>query len=424
MLPSFISLPPEHISLLRLVADEASARGVAAYVVGGFVRDLLLEHPGLDLDIVIQGDAPALARALAKKHGGKVTAHMHFHTATWALDRGPRTKDGGLPAAIDLITARREMYARPGALPEVTPSTIEEDVRRRDFTINTLAVRLDGEHFGELYDPFNGADDIRQGLVRVLHPGSFIDDPTRIFRAARYEQRYGFRIEPGTLALIPGGCALLGALSAERLRHELDLILDEPHAAATLARLDGLGVLEASGGLPWSADVFGRLDAALAAGAAVDWDLGEPQAELSMRRILGYSSWLLDLAPAQIEALQARLVFPLVVLKPVRAAAALYADLGALSGARPSQWAERLDELPLAAVYAVYLASGEQALETYAVRWRMIRAHTDGETLKVLGLPPGPRYKKILSRLRAAWLDGEVGSVEQEKDLLEKLLST
>jgi tRNA nucleotidyltransferase (CCA-adding enzyme) len=437
MLPSFLALPPEQLSLLRLVADEAVRRGLSVYIVGGFVRDLLLAHPSLDFDIVVEGDAPALARALAKKHGGKVTAHPKFGTAVWILDRRRWTMDGGLPPAVDLISSRRETYARPAALPDVTPSTIDDDIRRRDFTINTLAVRLDGEHFGELYDLFNGKADIERGLVRALHDASFFDDPTRLFRAVRYEQRYGFEIESQTLKWMDKARPLVAQLSAERARHELDLIFDEPRAVAMLARLDELGLLKAIADvLPWSANLRQRLDAALEAVPSPVWGFELPEAGIQLppagtsRRILGYSLWLLELSPAEIDSVQSRLVFPLTVYHAARAASQLRADLPTLSGeapsgsdgGAPSKWVDRLGGVPLEAIYAVYLVSGEKALEAYAAHWRHIHPKTDGEALKALGIPPGPAYKKILLRLRAAWLDGEVASAEQEKSLLEKLL--
>lgn len=433
MLPSFLTLPPAQLSLLRLIADEAAARELPAYLVGGVVRDLLLGRPSLDFDIVVEGDAVPLARALAKKQGGKVTAHTRFGTATWFLDDGPGTKDESLPPFIDLITARRERYPYPAALPDVTPSTLEDDIRRRDFSINALAVRLDGAHFGQLYDLQNGQDDLQRGLIRVLHARSFGDDPTRLFRAVRYEQRYGFQIEPQTLTLIPPARDLVGELSAERLRHELDLMLDEPLAAAMLARLDELGLLKVIADvLPWSAALRWRLDSALELLPAPEWGLAATLSGLPLRRVLGYTLWLLDLVPDEIEALQKRLVFPKAVLENVRAAARLTLDLPMLSGAsapgsggaKPSKWAERLDGVPVPAIYAVFLVSGEKALETYIAHWRHIQPQTDGEALKALGVSPGPAYKKILRRLRAAWLDGEVASAEQEKTLLEELLAT
>ncbi len=420
MLPAFLALPPEQLTLLRLVADEASARGVAAYLVGGVVRDLLLGHPSLDFDIVVVGDAVALARSLARKHGGKVTAHVKFGTARLEsiAHRTPHF-------ALDLITARRETYAWPAALPDVTPSTFEDDIHRRDFTINTLAVRLDGVHFGQLCDLFNGASDIAGGIIRVLHPASFLDDPTRIFRAVRYEQRYAFKIAPETLALIPAALPLLATLSAERARHELDLIFAESNAASMLARLDELGVLKAlENALPWGMDLHERLSSGLLVDAGPEWHQTLRYAGIPFRSIVGYSLWLLDLSLSAIDAAQSRLTFPLAVLNSIRAAATLRTDLPALSGSAPSKWVERLGGVPLPAIYAVFLVSGQKALETYASHWQHIHPKTDGDALKALGLPPGPAYKKILLRLRAAWLDGEVASAQQEKVLLEKLISS
>lgn len=441
MLPAFLALLPEQLTLLRLVADEAAARGVAAYLVGGVVRDLLLGRPGLDFDIVVVGDAVALARALAKKYGGKLTAHPRFGTATVETREGMRENSQeqrkeyskqsdfyslfSALSSLDFITARRETYSQPAALPDVTPSTLEDDLNRRDFTINTLAVRLDGAHFGELYDLHQGADDIARGIIRVLHPASFLDDPTRIFRAVRYEQRYGFAIAPETLALIPAARPHVAALSAERVRHEFDLIFDEPNAVSMLNRLDELGMLKAvENALPWGADLRERLAAGLSADPGPQWDATLRYAGIPFRWIVGYTLWLLDLTQSEIDSTQARLVFPLSVLTSLRSAARLRVDLPLFSGAAPSKWVERLRGVPLPAIYAVYLVSGEPALEMYASHWQHIHPKTDGDTLKALGLPPGPAYKKILLRLHAAWLDGEVASAEQEKALLEKLLTT
>jgi len=426
MLPAFLTLPPEELAFLRLIADEATSRNLPAYIVGGFVRDLVMGHPSLDFDIVIVGDAIALARALARKHGGTVTAHPRFGTATWTVDSGGWKVENGsrLPSAIDLATARRESYARTAALPDTTPSTIEDDIGRRDFTINTLALRLDGAHFGELYDLYNGKADIERGLVRVLHPGSFLDDPTRLFRAVRYEQRYGFMIELQTLALVPAARPGVAQLSPERVRHELDLVFDETRAAQMLARLDELGLVKAvHEALPWSAALRERLERGLTAPVGPEWDLSLRYAGVPFHWVVGYTLWLLDLTAGEIDAAQARLAFPRLVVDSIRAAAQLKADLPALSGATPSQWVERLGGVPLSAIYAVFLVSGEKALEAYAVQWQHIRPKIDGEALKALGVPPGPAYTKILLRLRAAWLDGEVASAQQEKALLKKLLA-
>jgi tRNA nucleotidyltransferase (CCA-adding enzyme) len=392
--------------------------------VGGFVRDLLLRQPGLDLDLVVEGDAIALALALAAKHGGKVTAHKRFGTAQWFL---PESLLITRHSSLDLISARSETYPRPGALPVVKRGMLTDDLRRRDFTINTLALRLDGKHFGELRDDLGGLDDLDKGLVRVLHPRSYIDDPTRILRAIRYEQRYGFRIADEDLALITAARPLLGRLSGERLRHELDLILVEEKSAAMLARSAALGILtEIHPSLAWDASlrpVFEKLNQ-----PEPDSWRGVPDLARVQRRVaLGYLLWLSDLDAPAIEALAARLDFTANLREALLSSSALHTKLPALADAKPSVITARLDEVPLLAICALSVESApirlsaSKSVDEYLSRWRHIKPKTTGHTLIKLGIPPGPAYQTILNCLRTAWLDGEVKTVEEEKKLLDKL---
>jgi tRNA nucleotidyltransferase (CCA-adding enzyme) len=225
------SLDTTQLKLLHLVRDNATQRGSPLYIVGGSVRDLLLGRRLNDFDLIVEGDAIALARSLASQYGGAVTVHTKFGTAKWFLPKNWKP-DTEAHDALDLISARSETYKYPAALPTVKLGSIADDLHRRDFTINALAVRLDGPHFGALRDDLNGAEDLRKGMVRVLHPRSFIDDPTRLYRAVRYEGRYGFKIAEDTLSLIPEARPFVEKLSALRIRHELDLILEEPKAAS------------------------------------------------------------------------------------------------------------------------------------------------------------------------------------------------
>ncbi len=206
------NLAPARLGLLKLISLASSNLNLPIYLVGGFARDLLLEKAGSDMDFVVEGDGILLAKALAEKYGGRVTTHKKFGTAKWhiaAIKRalldhfsaGTSLDYSTLPPAIDLISARTEFYERPTALPTVKTGSIKLDLHRRDFTINTMAVRLDGHHFGDLYDYWGGLNDLKKGLIRVLHSLSFVDDPTRILRAVRFEQRFGFNIEERTLAL-------------------------------------------------------------------------------------------------------------------------------------------------------------------------------------------------------------------------------
>jgi tRNA nucleotidyltransferase (CCA-adding enzyme) len=205
-----------------------------AYLVGGGVRDLLLYRPGFDVDLTVVGDAEAYAHALAERLGGRVVTHGRFGTAVVHYGDGRH---------LDVATARTETYPAPAALPEVAPaSSIEEDLARRDFTINAMAVALPD---GELVDPFSGRSHLADRLVRVLHEQSFVDDPTRIFRAAQYEGRLGFRMDPKTETLALMAVPDVRRLSGARVREELNAILGEERAPAILSRLHQLGVDEA-----------------------------------------------------------------------------------------------------------------------------------------------------------------------------------
>ncbi|MFO7586340.1 MAG: CCA tRNA nucleotidyltransferase [Anaerolineales bacterium] len=407
-------LPALHQTLLRQIDQQAALLGFPAYLVGGGVRDILLKLPALDLDIVIEGDAIQLARALKTRYGGELTLHTKFQTATWQPPAGP---------PLDLITARRETYPAPASLPEVSPSSLADDLARRDFSINTLALRLADE---ALIDPHNAQSDLASGLIRVLHPKSFIDDPTRLYRAVRYETRYGFRLAPDTLALIPPALPLVQRLTAERLRHELDLVFNEHRPARVLARMDKLGLLQAvlPDVLAWTPAHAAKLDSALASPPPPEWGLALTYNGQPINRVLGYALWFSALSHAQIALLHVRLTFPLAVFKTAQAVSDLLADLPVLTDSNPSAWVRRLEEVPLPAIYAASLLSGEDALKRYVTHWQHIRPQTDGEILKALGLPPGPRYAEILSRLRNARLDGEIDTDEQEKELLNKIMAS
>jgi tRNA nucleotidyltransferase (CCA-adding enzyme) len=398
-------IPSMQQNLLVDIAAQAASLSMPCYVVGGFVRDLLLGRPVKDLDIIVEGDAVKLGGQLVKKYGGKLTPHFKFRTAFWHIPDSDQI--------VDLITARSETYERSGVLPMVTPSTIEDDLRRRDFTINAMAIRLDGEHFGELLDPLNGRSDLERGLVRVLHDRSFVDDPTRIFRAVRYEGRYGFKIESATLSLINAeALEVLAALSGERLRNELDLILAEKDFAQMLLRVANLGLLKRIH--PHTPE----FDQRYASFLEMDNRLDIP----ADRRTMGYMLWFMDLSEEDIFLLVNRLDFSNEMSLAVWAAGQLKRGLPQLTDSTPSVWTYALEKLPLLSIYAVYLVAREDALLSYISLWRHVKPRTTGNDLKARGLPPGPRYGEILTRLRAAWLDGEVTDKEQELALLERLL--
>ena len=408
------SLSPKQLALIRLIADEASRRGLMLHAVGGLPRDLLLDRLTRDLDLVIEGDAIPLARALSRLHGGRVTTHPAFHTATWFLP--PHlTPDTSAPDTIDLISARSETYDHPAALPTVTLGALTDDLRRRDFTVSAMAIRLDGDHFGELVDPLGGQADLKRKLIRVLHPRSFIDDPTRIFRAVRYAVRLGFEIASETRDHIPAALRHVDKLSPERLRHELDLILEVERPARMLASLAEVGLLSA---VTPSMPGF-NLDRAKWLGHIPPVEFGLDADLLA----LGYCLWFMDMPEDSVITISKRLGFTTALTKTVCSAARLAHDLAAIKNLKPSEWTERLDKHSPLAIYAVYLVHRKRQLADYLKTWRYIKPTVTGDDLKKLGLSPGPAYKRILSTLRAAWLDGDVTNASEEEKMLKSLLN-
>ena len=185
-------LPVELVTFIQRAGKTAASQGQGLYLVGGVVRDLLLGQTNFDLDLVVEGNAIELAQQLVEINHGKITPHPRFNTAKLQWNKW----------SVDLATARSETYAKPGALPTVTPGSINNDLFRRDFTINAMAIELNPSHYGELIDLYGGRDDLEHKLIRVLHEKSFIDDATRIWRGLRYEQRLDFQLEPTTLKLL------------------------------------------------------------------------------------------------------------------------------------------------------------------------------------------------------------------------------
>lgn len=223
--------------LLNLLQEIGEVGGKGTYLVGGFVRDLLLKRPNLDLDIVIETDAIRVAEAMRDRWNGTLHVHPQFGTASVT------PADLNLPK-IDFVTARRETYESSGTLPIVARGTITDDLHRRDFSINALAMRLDTSAFGSIVDKTGGLEDLENGIIRVLHKQSFMDDPTRIFRACRYAGRYGFRIADLDTNLIREALPVLAQLSGERIRNEIDRVLLEENAPRIVKQLAEFGVYD------------------------------------------------------------------------------------------------------------------------------------------------------------------------------------
>ena len=442
-------LTPVQHQLLQVIGAEVDRMNYAVYVVGGFVRDLMLDAAApralvsrdslWDFDIVIEGDAIAFAQRLQALYGGRVVDHKRFGTAKWQLDRSDAPVDLArllgdvvmsegtltLPIHLDFVTARTEFYTEPTVLPTVQQSSIKLDVHRRDFTINTLALCLNPNRWGELIDSWGGLADLHAGLVRVLHSLSFVDDPTRILRAVRYEQRFGFRIETRTLELLRDALELLDRVTPARIRHEIERILQEGLPENAMLRLDELGVLNqlhpALHMDALAAQQFARLRTALAAPDA-DPELNRHPLALLYWAILTY-----PVSRPALRELEARLGLRSETQRLMDSMHVLYASLPLLAAATtpPSQVVAVLDEVvPVALALMPVVCADEKVLSViaqYRAQWQHVQADLDGHDLHVLGVPRGSIYRKILADLRAGRLDGTVGSRQEEVALARRI---
>ena len=428
------SLPPAVWSLVQHVSDVAAAMNKPLYFVGGLVRDLLLDLPAVDVDMVVEGDAIALARRLRKEFGGRVRSHDRFGTAKWLLS--PRAwrslaPDVGLadaPDTIDFVTARTEFYRKPSALPEVEQGSIKLDLHRRDFTINTLAIRLDGAHLGELLDFYGGLRDLDQGVIRVLHSLSFIDDPTRILRAVRLEQRLRFTIEPRTAELMADALPVLARVTGERIRNEIELALREADPVPVMERLDQVGIMaQLHPHLSWQPEMaraFRHLQRLL------DDELWQGALQEQSPASVYFALWMAPLPRPVRQGVMERLKVRKSTRVEVEGVVRLVQQLQALPHEpSPSQVEKvvRPYEDRLRILLAARAAAAEQPagalLEHYRRRWQHVETALDGNDLREMGLPPGPRYAVLLDRLLAARLDGEVTSELEERELLQRLLA-
>jgi tRNA nucleotidyltransferase (CCA-adding enzyme) len=431
------ALPSRLLDWLHQAAVAAEQLGYHLYAVGGFVRDLILGVPNFDIDLVVEGDAIQLAQRLAERLGGRVRSHRRFGTAKWMVPddlRASANGDGLLPSSLDFVTARTEFYEHPTALPTVERSTIKQDLHRRDFTINTLAAKLDPQHWGEMLDFYGGKKDLEEGIIRVLHSLSFVEDPTRILRAARFEQRFGFKIEHRTQTLIADARDLLDRVSGERVRHELLLIMAEAEPERVLCRLAELGVLaiiqpdlECNGWLRSKAREL-RTQYAL---------VQNPHGEVPPPMALGPTALAsLHLAVATFHLPAdglAQFIERFRLLKDDRDLLLEVASLRKRAGTlaenelRPSDIVAVLDETSDAARLVLRVATDSwlvrQRLDQYQRRLRDVRPAMQGSDLRRIGLQPGPIYRDILARLRSARLDGEISSRAEEEALVRQILA-
>ena len=420
-------LPKDVLDILEKAGALGRSRQAPVYVVGGFVRDLLLKTPNHDIDLVVEGDGIGFARAFAGVLGGRVRVHKKFLTSVVIFPGAD-----GREERVDVATARLEYYESPAALPTVEHSSIKMDLYRRDFTINALAIRLDCEPMGEIVDFFGGQKDIRDRVIRVLHTLSFVEDPTRCLRAVRFEQRYHFRIGPATEKLIKNDVSLklLDKLSPARLFNEFEHICAEETAILCIRRLHELGILQAIH--PQISINPDKKEMLIRTAKVMAW-YRLLYIDEEMRPWLVYFLVLCSsLTYAVTLGVFRRLGIPPALKNEVlgcrEKARSLRSSLKRLTanpGFKVSALCAMLRPLPVE--FVLYLMADmevpetRRALSRYITVWRTEKPGADGSDLKKLGLAPGPAYGVILQRLLEAKLDGTAASPEEQLALARQL---
>ena len=401
-------LPAEIISFVHLAGEVAQNHGWSLYLVGGVVRDLILGRTTFDLDLMVEGNAIELAQRLARTNQMKIIIHPRFSTAKLLRDKW----------SIDLTTARSETYVKPGALPSVKPGSLSSDLFRRDFTINAMAICLTPGHYGELIDLHGGRDDLKRGLIRVLHEKSFTDDATRIWRALRYEQRLNFQMETNTLQLLKRDIPMLDTISGDRIWYELECALKEEHPEKVLHRAEELNVLQklhpALKGNGWLAQRFEQ---------ARQLNLpNSPPVGLYLA-LLAY-----PLSNEENEDLISRLRLSKSLSQTLRDTNNLKTNLQSLvdSALTPSRIYHLLHDYSLPAITAISLACdspvARQHIQLFLNKLRYIKSALTGDDLKIMGIAPGPRLKEVLHLLREARLDGKLSTKQDEEALVNNWL--
>lgn len=395
-------LPQPLLETVKEISQRTTNLGQKLYLVGGAVRDMLLGYCNLDLDLVVEGDAVKLARYIAETGQAKLLAHQRFGTAKLKYES----------FILDLATARKETYARPGALPTVSPGTLKDDLARRDFSINAMAVSLASGDYGQLVDPHGGKRDLERRLIRILHPMSFTDDATRILRGVCYEQRLGFEFEPQTAQLLKRDIPMLDTISGDRIRHELEHILDEKQPELVIRRLADLGALARISpslkGDGWIAEKF---------------DMARRLEKTGQLPPLYFCLLVYSLSPEESDRLIARLNIPARLSRTMKDALRLKSSLHLLDrpSLKPSEIYYALREYDPLAIEANSIATEfptvQRHLQLFLTKLRYVRTALNGEELRELGIPPGPQLGKILEALHRARLDEEVHTKADEKAL-------
>jgi len=415
-------LGTEVLACIQAIGQFANQEHLSIYLVGGIVRDLLLERVNNDIDLVVEGDAINFSKKLAQAYGGDIHSYEPFGTAKWIMDEDVYDAmnvpfSDSLPITIDFATARSELYEKPTALPTVYQSGIKLDLRRRDFTINTLAMQLSPTpSFGHIHDYYSGMADLRGRMIRVLHSLSFVDDPTRILRAVRFSERLQFTIDSRTIELIINALPMLGRTTGERIRNEINLMLEETDALRGMRKLQALGILEAI-----------HPDFVFNATTEQYWQW----ALQSYKPLTLNIKWAILLAQFErniIEDICIRLLFSKsdsMLFQQIHDL--LHDEMLTKDTLKPSVMSQRLQTFHENAIITIQAIADPKStlqvtLKQYMNHWRHINSHTTGNDLRERGLPPSPIYTEILTKLRHGWIDGDITSQVEEEEELEHLI--
>lgn len=413
-------LPHRLVSLLEEAGQLADRSEVSLFVVGGCVRDLLVGIENFDLDLVVEGDGIAFARKLGEALHARVKTHERFGTAILVLPDGFK---------LDVATARTEYYEYPTALPTVERGSIKKDLYRRDFTINALAVRLNGKGFGDVLDFYGGQRDLNDKVVRVLHGLSFVEDPTRVFRAIRFETRFGFHLGKDTAALIAGAVKmnLFHRLSGHRLLEELKLLLGERKPKQSIKRLGEVGLLRfIHPKLSWSDRLQTMLEAIE---QAVDW-YQLLYLDRKMDVWLVYMMGLLEMLPERaVTDVLKRFPFSESEARTLKAARVgchkALRRIGRRPPLNPAETYRLLSGLSDETLLGLMAKSKgdlvKRQVSAFMTTYQHVKPILTGADLKAMGLKPGPKFTQILDRLLDARLNGEVKTEAEEREIVRRM---
>ncbi|MBI5664906.1 MAG: CBS domain-containing protein [Nitrospirae bacterium] len=407
--------PSEIYNLLRLSGEVARDLGFTAYLVGGSVRDLLRGESNLDIDIVIEGDGIAFAQVLGNKLKVKVKTHKRFGTAVIVTDF----------LKFDVATSRTEYYESPAALPRVETSSIKKDLYRRDFTINTMAVMLNPEQFGKLLDFFGGQRDIKEKTLRILHNLSFIEDPTRAFRAIRFSERFGFTISKHTMNLIKTAVRmdLFNKLSGARMYDELNLLFTETEPLSAINRLHKFDLLKfihkSLTITPTLKETFTAIQETFAWFKLLFFEEELSKSHLFLMALLN------ELTPVERNEALKRLYVPLAARKEILGGIEQAEKvLTVLTGASEKEIYKTLMSLDIPTVLFTMARARDRrqkkAISLYLTTLRKIKPELTGEDLKRMGYAPGPLFRKILTSLLEARLERRIKSRQEEVEFLKE----